>query len=255
MIDNTNGADFSVLPKDNEITHWQKCLKTAMLSIQRNAAPYARDKSSGVILNSYVADRRILKAAQPPTSQCVGATLEAFFWAWHMWTFQHLKPEEQLTPNDWFDHIIPNWFAYTGPEYENNGQWAHTKGSTGALLWLGKKYDWLHVEEYDPNDGRLWWNQKFKFGDTFNLQNTPDPKGSGHSALWIKNDTTIKGSDVAIVWSSNTGYDNSWLTKNQQPGHGFDWYNYNRTYPNGWNRKIYAAGIRNSGWPKEKAQG
>ena len=63
----------------------------------------------------------------------------------------------------------------------------------------------------------------FQFGDMWQMQNSADGV-TGHCVVFVRNEPDWQGTvgkDVGLVWSSNTSYDNSWLTKNQVGGNGF----------------------------------
>ena len=138
---------YPLLPDDDELSLWQYCLKTAIISIQKNAKPYERGSHSGVTEHLYYQGERVGYAKG--FSYCCGATYEAFIKAWKEWATEE---EDENMNIEQAKEMRAHFFVYG--DKDEYGNFKYALGAPGGLLWLAKQpgLEWLKVEYLDdPN--------------------------------------------------------------------------------------------------------
>jgi len=223
--------NYPLLPDDDELSLWQYCLKTAIISIQKNAKPYERGEHSGVTEHLYYKESRVGYAKG--FSYCCGATYEVFIKAWKEWATEE---EDENMNIEQAKEMRAHFFVYG--DKDEYGNFKYALGAPGGLLWLAKQpgLEWLKVEYLDDPT-------QIQFGDFVQMQFTRDPMGSGHSVIGLGNGDW-NGNDVAHVWSSNNYYDQKWpYSKGQPIGNGWDYYR-QQSVRDGWQRKFHIGRIK-----------
>lgn len=271
---------YDLLPEDSDLDLWQRCVKQAIMEIQKRRVKYGRPKRrdsiqhSGCIKNRYHDGERVMRVGMPPRSYCSGAVMEAFLLAWHIYVeafknkvretylsyldaystwiesgeMKPLSEEEQakLEEIDISHRQMMTLYRYFYVYEHRTGR--YDNGVQKGLLRLSEMSPDIVVRASDdPNE--------LPFGAFVQIQFGPDAPNQGHSAIVIGHGT-YQGKGVLIVWSSNYGYRHviskegeSYLVKDgkQRPsGHDFDWF-YKRMiedYPSGsFERQFYGAWI------------
>ena len=229
------GTDISNHPLLNpniEMTHWQTCVKQAIIGVMSRWAPYKLDGSGGATRTVYwkgPKDSRkaaILTAKDPVHTYCNGICQEVWQTAFLAW----MEGYEDQLPSIAQMKEMRSYFGVWDKDHP---------GSAQGLLWLADQppcNEYLTVTDY--TDDIL----NAPFGSFCQMQFSRRGPEDGHSVI-ILGSGKYKGKDVVHVFSSNNYYDKNWeFSRDQQPGPGFDFY-YVSVTRDGFQRIFHAAYI------------
>lgn len=229
---NLDISNHPLLPSDDTLTSWQKCVKRAIIVTYSRWAPYKLDGGGGATQTVYwrgPKDSRkaaILTAKNPVHTYCNGICNEIFIEAMRDWLQEY--PDQQ--PSIAQMKELRAYFGVWDREHP---------GSAAGLLWLAEQEpcnEYLTVTDYTEDI------MSAPFGTFCQMQFTRRGPEDGHSVV-VVGPGTYKGEDVVIVYSSNNYYDKEWeFSRNQEPGPGWDFYYKNRAR-DGFQRIFHAAYI------------